>query len=339
MEEKIQKASVILVILPGDIKALPVTQMSDYLEYRNIKIVSTPEMINVSSDGRRYIVAFWDDDIAEVDPKILAANITSVFMDNLRGYEINLEMSYRRNTRLDISDRPLNVINAVLRLHNEFATNFRELRNEESAFVYTTSSIIEQVYKEYASRIEAEADVPDAPDEEDYIMKFMMNGKLSGNTDDESEDDGDEDVDLMTMLGLSDDSSKGSKKKKKSSKKISYGASRALRATNNPKKAYKRHGVLVCAKKDAIKRDEKIIKEFLKDFIPGSAEWKKEFRKELLKRWMGVYVISKKKLKHLEKNYRNKAVQKRRNANVERTLSLTRQLFNVPADQWNNPNR
>ena len=74
-----------------------------------------------------------------------------------------------------------------------------------------------------------------------------------------------------------------------------------LKNDKNPKRSYKRHGVIICNDKKSRKNDEAIIKEFLKDFIPGDSEWIKSFRHDILKRWMKMYSISKSDLKELEK--------------------------------------
>ena len=127
-------------------------------------------------------------------------------------------------------------------------------------------------------------------------------------------------------------------KKSKEKSKVNVSTSRILTSANNPKKSYNRHGVIVVKGRKAIEKDEKIIKAFLKEFIPGNAQWKKDLRRDLCRRWLNAYVVTSKDLKQLEKHYKKKQ-QKKRNYDINRSLELTRRLLTVPVDKWNDPNR
>ena len=153
--------------------------------------------------------------------------------------------------------------------------------------------------------------------------------------DDEEEDEDDNDDEIIDPLGFL---TKSKKSKKKKSKEY-YGRSRVWKDAKNPKRDINRHGVVISSDKDDIRRDEKIIREFLRDFLPGDAGWKKEFRKELAKRWMNVYTISKKHLKTLEKNHRNSNRNKRINKGINTGLNFMNQMINRPIDRWSDPTK
>ena len=190
---------------------------------------------------------------------------------------------------------------------------------------------------------------------------YWINCKESWNYQNVDEDDDDEDEDFFNRIGMNhyddyddeddeenpfdilEDNLKGynsnHRKRYKNKKTNEYPQSRVLRDAKNPKRSINRHGVIICSDKDARKRDEKIIKEFLKDFFPGDSDWKKEFRHDVLKRWMKMYCIAKKDLKELERTHRKAKNANRSNINTEKTLEFTRRLFNVPIDRWNDPSR
>jgi len=177
------------------------------------------------------------------------------------------------------------------------------------------------------------------------VLDILMDGDDEDGEEDEDPDydDDDEDFDPEDIGGLLNmivrDGSRSNRKKKKY--KADYGESEVLHETKNAKRCYNRHGVMVCSDKDALKHDQKVIKEFLKDFVPGTAEWKKDFRRDLMKRWMQMYVISKKQLKHLQKKHQKSKGKKRGGIDADKVLDFTRRAFNVSANSsaWNDPNR
>lgn len=152
---------------------------------------------------------------------------------------------------------------------------------------------------------------------------------------DYEEDEDDEDCNGSDMLSVL----MGDKKVKKSKDDSHdyYGRSRIFRNSKQPKKQINRHGVLIATDKDDIKKDEKIIKEFLKDFFPGDAAWKKEFRNDVLQRWMSMYAVSRKNLKQLEKQHRKE--RNKKSANADRIINFTDKLFSASTDRWSDPNK
>lgn len=175
-------------------------------------------------------------------------------------------------------------------------------------------------------------------DDEDGFDLFrdILTGNYTYTDDDddevEYEDEEDDDYE--------DDPKPKKRRKKRIVSKPSYGESRVVKDAKNPKKSYNRHGVVVCSKDD-IKKDEKILKEFLKDFIPGDANWKKDFRSDIVKRWIKMYAVTNKQLKQLEKQHRRARLAKRNKSSIDtdRALEFTRKLFNTPIDRWNDPSK
>lgn len=165
--------------------------------------------------------------------------------------------------------------------------------------------------------------------------------------DSDYEDDGEEDeeedeelVDFYRNIGKSP-LTYGSKKKK-SKKKGHYSQSKVVAHAKHPKKEFDRHGVVIWRDRDDRDRDEKMIKSFLKDFIPGNARWKREFRNDLLDRWMEAFTIKKKKLQRLEKKMQKSKKRKKRKVSpgAAMAMNLSNQIMRATTtDPWNNPNK
>ena len=107
--------------------------------------------------------------------------------------------------------------------------------------------------------------------------------------------------------------------------------------SNNAKKMIRRHGIIVASKKD-IHKDERIIRDFLREFFPGNSSWKKEFRADVAKRWVQMFVVTKGQLKKLEKAARKARREKDSGDRVSKALDFTQMLFGTK-DHWSDPNR
>lgn len=339
-----------------DILIFPYKIRSDYgvdavqKEYA-ISAFSTEDRINVIKRGSRYAVAYWDDLIREFDSDVLVENIISIFMVNLRGYRIKAKMTYHEfdgsiwdnKFAKDTIVFDESCAKAILELSNQFAKMAPYVSDEtDSEFQYSGSNTISRLYDMFKNgpipaKVKSNLRLDNQPKEEKQVT--WKNGNIPGISRTRSDND---DVHrLYESMGFFDDDYKKkrkSKKKKKNHDDVTFSSSKVIKAANSPKRAYRRHGVIVCSEKKAIKKDEQTIKSFLKEFIPGSQSWKKEFRKELGRRWMHVYVISKKQLRKFEKEYRRSQTSDVITTNVERTIDLTRRLF-TPLDQWNDPNK
>lgn len=180
------------------------------------------------------------------------------------------------------------------------------------------------------------------PDEFDFDDGYVNDGYVD-------DDDYPDFARLPDPIDVSGKKNKGKKSGKTSKKKKKFfvdGTSYALMASKSPKKEYERHGVIVVKNKKPIEKDARLIMSMLKRFIPGKQSWKKQFRKDLAERWLGSYVVTKKKLTRLEKEYRQKQREKKR---VEhrppifdpaKALIMTESILaNNRTDSWSDPKR
>lgn len=326
------KARLSLCVVPSCVE---LTNIVDYMPEHYGKIFSTLNEIKVNKTSTGYGIIYHSNDINNMDMDILGNNIIKILMQNLPNTSIELRLIYTIKVKDEYDDVDdvidISVVNSLLELESKFA-KFNQ--NDNIPFTYIRSDnmeyIITNVIKNYQDIDEEDEEDDDLPD---YFEKFGINP-----IDDEDDED-DEDDDSFSLLDhyvKNGNYSNNTTTKRKRNKK--YQQSRVLYDAKNPKRSYSRHGV-ICTDKESKKRDEKILKEFLKEFFPGNAEWKKEFRHEVLKRWMKMYCVTKKDLKELERTHRKARNAKRNNVKTEKTLEFTRRLFNVPIDRWNDPNR
>lgn len=298
--------------------------------------LSTLDHVKVKKDNNKYKILFdskefdheFDNDKAEE----LVNRIKKIFLGSkaLEDYEFYLKMFHNYEGQINI-ERGIK----ILTLSSEFRSQEEDelLEDIESRFHYILSSKEEEDENKYNSMMGMA----------EYIAKFVLmnldevqksmnetKNKLEPFENFIAEDIDDyeylneDEVDIFTgeKIGTAKVESPlneltvamNSKNKKAKKTKIKViGTSRCVRASKKPKKSYNRHGLLVVSSKKAIEKDERTVKAFLKDFIPGDEKWKKDFRKDLLKRWMRVYVISDGKLKKLEKEYQKKKNPPRKN--------------------------
>lgn len=324
------KADLLLCIVPSDVE---LTKVKRYIPGAHGKVFSTLTDIKVNKTQAGYSVLYTDEDIKNMDMDVLGNNIIKLFMDNLPDTTINVQIFYLFETLDEYGETEynvdINVVNAILTLENKF------MGAEESGIVpfkYTRSvdvtRIITDIVKNYKDvNDEDDSDDDDDDDGEEPTLRmqdfFEGLGFLDGIHDEDDDDDDDDSISFMDNR----------KKQKKS-----YPQSRVLGKANNPKKSFNRHGVII-TDKETKKKDEKILKEFLKEFFPGDAEWKREFRHDVLKRWMKMYCVTKKDLKELEKAHRKAMNSKRSSINTDKTLDFTRRLFNMPIDRWSDPTK
>lgn len=289
--------------------------------------ISSADTIKVAQENDKYFIVIPANELANVDPAVWFNNVVSIFASNLPNTVVNFSiLSSMSDTQLEkgpiIDEQTFEDARIFAMLHETFQFCLKA----STKFDYSVSSQVRPIVdalmtatkiKERRPRPEyEETDLPPYPvgSANDFMSKFLNDEDDSGHK-------------------------KKKKKKKAGKKELKYATSRVLKCAKSPKKAYKRHGVLVCKDKDAIKRDCRIIKDFIEEFIPGNAGWKKDLRKDLLDRWVQVYVISTKRLKRLERERRRNIVRNRRDADVQRTIDVTRKLFNVPIDRWNDPTK
>ena len=165
---------------------------------------------------------------------------------------------------------------------------------------------------------------PDA-DKDDGSINWLLRNMHFPLDDDDDDNYKDEDDDYDYDDDDDDDDKPG------------YYQSACWHSSDNAKKMIRRHGVIVANKKD-IRKDERIIREFLKEFFPGNAGWKKEFRSDVAKRWLQMFVVTRGQLKRLEKAARKARRENDSGDRVSKALDFTQMLFGT-RDHWSDPNR
>lgn len=278
----------------------------DYDPSRDGKTRSTGTKINVLRVSDGFSIVFDDDEFIKTDVTKLAASIVTLCISNVPDTIFDYRIMYHYDEdsfNTDVAERILSMDDLFGRLNDA---------KEYPTVSYSQTDNVQWVYAEYIDSL---------PDDDD--------------DDEDDEDDEPEYEDSITAL-LKNNGSINKKKKKKKSRDY-YGRSRVWKNSKQPKRQINRHGVLIAADKDDLKKDEKIIKSFLKDFLPGNSKWKKDFRDDVLDRWMRMYAISKKNLKQLEKEHRRSRTKK--SGNNDKILKYANRLFTVPVDAWNNPNK
>lgn len=286
------------------------------------KIFSTLKSIKVNNVNGKYSILYKDNVFEKLNQKAFSANLLKVFFNNLTNRNILFTIEYHCDGQFS----NLNCIAQVL-VFNEIMSKLKTTAYQNNNYVsYVMSDSLRELCQYVCDNFEYDDDddEEDEDSEEGEEVLSTLQQILGGI---ENDDDDDEEDDY-------------NKKKHKKSKKH-YQTSKVIRTAKNPKKSYNRHGVITVDKKSSIKTDEKIIKSFLKDFIPGDAGWKKDLRQDLLKRWMDSYAITRKKLKEMERKYRRKQEEKYRNRNpeVQTALDFARKMFNQSMDNWNDPRR
>lgn len=307
------RINVTLHIIPDDVMSY---DLEDFDELQHGKVRSTSREIKVNKVADGYSIVYTDNVFNELDARVFAKNMIRIFQTNVPNSIIDMKIFY--HFELDNGEDSFDYETAenILGL-NELLIGIRN-----QMFRYHASDSMNEII-EYMQ--------DDENDEEEDDDWDMFDPRSHYDDDDDDEDDPFESLD-RALRGHST-------RHKNSKTREYYGRSKVMKNAKNPKRAYKRHGVLVADDKDDLRKDEKIIKEFLKDFIPGNSDWKKDFRRDVLKRWMKMYALSKKNLKKLDREYRKANASRKSTVNTEKALDFTRRLFNVPVDRWNDPSR
>ena len=302
------------------------------------KIISTVDEIKVNKTPSGYSVVYPDDIINEIDNGVFVSKLILLLMDNLTGI-ISIDLRYHY---IDINDEwHLNGDSVITLLKiNDIIEQLPDVISKDGvdhSIKYTCSKDITEL-KLFVTMNDDEDD--ESPDEESDTIKNLID------EDDDFEVDENVVSILSSIIGDIDlstdkksDKSKKSKDKYFTVEKSKTPKSRVFKEAKNPKKEIKRHGVIITHDKEDLEKDRKIIKEFLKEFIPGKQEWVKEFRSELLCRWMKMYTIKIKDLKKIEKMQRDKKKDKERRKKNKKILDFTRNMFNVPISSWDDPNK
>lgn len=269
------------------------------------KTRSTEDQINVVRVNDGYSIVFDDDVFVVIPLSKLMSSMLTTFMTNVPDTIFNFRIMYWYDGADDT------YFNADVAKHvldmDDMMRKIDESKKFE-VFTYTRLDGLHDVYRDLRNELEFQEEDEDYEDDEVDLDDDNWLAKLTG---DHSDDE------------------------KEQKSKDYYGRSRVWKNCKQAKKMINRHGVLIASDKDDLRKDEKIIKAFLKDFIPGNSGWKKDFREDVMKRWMSMYAISKKQLKRLEKSHRN-----RNNCGkVTKMVNIADRLFNVPIDRWYDPTK
>ena len=303
---------------------------SNISEKNKIRVNLIDETINGHSQ-KAYSIVYRADDFKDISRPNLMLNIIRLFNNNLPGVGINMMLSYHYLTDEDIDLFDPEVGQAILEM-NQFCKKMDQ-SGQLPIFQYgglTGEDDIDEDCYLHEEEPEEEDDEEDTP---------SGLGWLFG--DDDPDDNGEDEDDPNDPFGfLKDDDEKKSSKKKKASIEDFIGRSKVVKNAKNPKRDINRHGVVIAKKKSDIEKDREVIKQFLKVFIPGNKEWIKEFRKDVLRRWVTMYAISRKDLNKMQKKHmrHKKAAQQKGYGAFDRGLQLTKKLMTSPIDRWSDPN-
>ena len=305
-----------------------------------------------------YSILYLGPDFRKLNHEAVLINILNVFTKNLPGKGITLYLSYHYEQENGVDRFNRDTASRVMSLHHLCDA----LSKRDKTIYFGYGGLFEQ--QELAEECE-EAD-QDEEDETGDGFDPIFGGLLSDVADwddpddeDDEEDGYDDDEDEEEDIAGPDrpsvadpfgflvnppemKQSKGGKKSKRKKKDMSDFAYRSavIKRAKSVKQSIRRYGVVVAAKNSDLKKDRDVIKAFLKVFLPGNKAWQKEFRKQVLKRWMSMYAISKSHLQKMEKAHRKskKDAAKNNYGAIQKGLSLTAQLMR-PADRWNDPSR
>jgi hypothetical protein len=299
-------------------------QIKGYEESVHGRVFSNFDEIHVNKVMNGYAVLYTDKMFEQLDPELFGENLIEILEVNIQNMHIDVAIE------IQIMYYPLNTF------AEECASNIIQLdyyldKHQTRYIKYSESDSVRFVSDYY--------------DEDDETFHFDDIDDEDENTSEEDEDDDYQedlgDVELNEILNhirnTSDKKSVGKNKKKTSD------SSKILKNAKNPKKTVRRHGIIVYNDKDSMKRDRRIIKNMIKDFIPGKSQWAKEFRSDILSRWMASYCISKKNLKRAIKSHKNSGKSKSSSGGkiMRNTADFTRRLFGGYGNdsRWDDPSR
>ncbi len=295
---------------------------------------STEIKLNKTKSG--YSLLLIDDNLMTFDLQNFVNVIRKIITTSLKDAYCSVSINY-----VPGKDLTKGVIKTICDLHDIMNDDYTSIYNID----YVTSSTIsilegllgdedddeyDDEYDDYDCNYSPEWF--DEDDENDDIPDWLS--EAIGPDIDEDEDD---EFDVLEMLGgfgaYSYETHKESTDKKNVSKSC-IRRSKVLKEANKAKKTTSRHGLLVYDDKSDLKRDRETIKRMLKEFIPGDSAWIREFREEVLERWIRSYCISKKNLKRVKKYYSKQ--QKKKGDGKKRKTQRTSSLYD---SLWNDPSR
>lgn len=315
--------------------------------------LSTQEKLWINKQSGGYKIYILEHDLIEGGPDLYVDGMVKQFSQAFKGVHIKLGISLGMHHQLSV-----NAMASILKLDDAF------IELDESVCIGTNSyhykGDVTLMNKLRARLREMLDDIVETADEDEEEVFEVIDDDGFNDIMYDGYDDYDDEPPSRSQYGYvnkgypefddvpSVKGSKGSKGSKKSKKKKKWkfdGSSYCMTASKDPKKEYERHGVIVVKDKKPIRRDIEFIMKVLKRFIPGNQKWKKEFRKDLAERWIGSYVVTKKKLARLEKDYQKSLKEEKRQAkkplfDPARALVMTETLLGSNrTDGWSDPRR
>lgn len=321
-------------------------QSDDYVEYAKTHACSTSTSINVNSEELEHVysLGFSMEDIAKttITPTDFSNSIRKLFEENLPDDAIFYSIVPHFNPTNNKMDTSARLIDSWISILDAIAQFYWIGSN----IGYTRTPSMETFIKAYKAVENGSSlnkvtntNVEDSDEESDNDADEVWDDDI-----DEEDNSSEYPSDIESMMtSITKNVGKGKSNKKKKDINPTYPSSRVLKASKDPKKQYHRHGVIIFKDKDTEKKDEKILKAFLKDFIPGDARWKKELRSDLIERWMASYAISQKRIKKLEKNQKLQLSKEKQKECTKKAFEilkgLNRGIQGRNSDVWNNPNK
>ena len=323
------------------------------------KNISSSDEFKVNKTASGYSVVFSDDTLVNINVGSLMSQLFVLLMNNLEG-TLNIKMDYHfidNDMKFNINE---DALIEILKMDDilKKSSNTLTMADRDVMICYIESDSISEIKEFIEMDDEEDNNESDDDDTVEVTQPIQLLNTIDKNMrmytsqsiDEEDEDDFDVDENVKSTLtsilgdlGLDDEDDDNkeaiTKSKKKTKSYSNTPRSRVFKESKNPKKEFKRHGVIITRDKDDLERDQKVIKEFLKEFIPGKEKWVKEFRSDILKRWTNTYTIRAKDLKRIEKNRKKMQKDKERKKKNKEILKLTRNIFNVPISSWDDPNK
>lgn len=323
------RVDVIIHILPNNVS---LTRLLGFSPEEDGKTFSSVNDVKINKAKYGYSILYSADDFMRLDKAKFTAAMIKIFTKNLPGTALNVSVEYNYEELIDEHFDEA-VGNAVINF-GALLTRIDETKRVPGFTYEASQNLMDIIYDEYDTPLDDDDD-EDGDDDDEFSLEDLMNGKHPRykKNDDEEEDEDQFSYEDPFRRFLHDDDDE-----KDNDKGYYYGKSRVVADAHNGKRDFHRHGVIIASKSD-IAKDRKILKKFLKDFIPGNSSWKKDFRDDVLKRWMSMYTISKKDLKYMQSGLKKSNYEAKRNNNITNAINLTTKLFTTPVDRWYDPSR
>lgn len=264
------------------------------IEDLNIQYSTNDSIKSLSQSDNVSIIEFMYKDFLDIN----LVELGEVFIEKLNDY-------YGHFTSTDIT--------FIVRIsdNSEYLINI-----DEDLFAEMRSKFVVQL--EYLNQIKTSGSIDNEDDDEDDdediddmvdIESFMSILDKYGtradfededDMDDDDEEDDNEEIDthIFDAFGFAQSLDKKSKNR-------GHQSSKSFHSAKNKKANIKNHGILISSN-NSIESDKRIIKAFLKKFIPGDSKYIKDYRKKVLNRWISMYALSKNQAKEIENQHRKK---------------------------------